>query len=105
MKTHVRTVSIDAYRKHIESGKALSQWMRVYELLKSGPHTRNQIAATVRIPLQSVCGRCKELLDSNLIRESLCRVTCPVTGEEAHTLKAVAPEHVKQVDMFEREAA
>lgn len=105
MKTNVRRVSIDAYRKHIESGKALSQWMRLYQLLLTRPYTRNEAARVLRIPLQSICGRTAELKAAGLVRESLCRVTCPVTGEEAHTLKAVAPEHVNQVDMFEARAA
>jgi len=101
MKTHVRTVSIDSYRKHIESGKCLAQWMRVLQYIEQHPNvTRAQIEKALDMRITSVCGRVAELKASKLIRESLCRVTCPITGEEAHTLKAVAPEHVNQQDLF-----
>lgn len=106
MKTNVRRVSVDMYRKHIESGKALPQVWRVYEFIRDNPNvTRAQIEKSLNVRISSVTGRVSELRASGLIRESLVRVTCPVTGEEAHTLKAVAPEHVNQVDMFERAAA
>lgn len=79
-----RAISIEAYDKHHASGKALTQWMKIYDYLRLVDGlTRNEIAAQTQIPITSVCGRVKELLDAGMVYEGPRRV-CNVTGSEAH---------------------
>jgi len=79
-----RAISIEAYRRHIDSGKALTQWVRIYRTLKHyGPKTRAELEQCTGFRISSVCGRVKELLDAGMLEE-LSRRECSVTGEQAH---------------------
>jgi hypothetical protein len=81
----VRAISREAYIKHLESGKALTQWQKIYNYLcaNGGAFTRAEIAEVTGIRLSSVCGRVNELLRANMIAE-FERRRCDVTGEPAH---------------------
>lgn len=101
MKTNVRAISIEAYHRHIQSGKALPQWCRILDYIKRHPNvTRAQLEKALGMRISSVCGRVNELKAATLVRESLNRITCPVTGEEAHTLRLATREEREQMDMF-----
>ncbi|SES12028.1 hypothetical protein SAMN04487958_107175 [Vreelandella subterranea] len=62
-----REVSAEAFHDHRHSGKQSASRQRVLEALTAGPMTRNQLAGRTALPLSSVCGRCRELLDADLI--------------------------------------
>ena len=80
----VRGISIEAYERHIESGKQLTQWQKIYAFLEEHrPLTRSELSERVGIRLSSVCGRVNELLQAGLIEEYERR-RCSVTKEPAH---------------------
>ena len=80
----VRGISIEAYYKHRESGKAMSQWAAIYDyLVLRLPLTRSEISARTGIRLSSVCGRVNELIKAGLLEESPRR-DCRITNEPAH---------------------
>jgi predicted transcriptional regulator len=84
----VRAISIEAYDKHIATGRRESQWMRIYRYISEDdttPRTRSELSAYIGIRLSSVCGRVNELIKANMIKE-LGRRKCRVTKEPAHTL-------------------
>ncbi|MBZ5489165.1 DUF742 domain-containing protein [Halomonas aquamarina] len=62
-----REVSAEAFREIRKSGKANAYQRRILEELTAGPMTRNQLAARLQRPLSSICGRCTELLDADLV--------------------------------------
>lgn len=83
-----RAVSRAAYRAHVRSGKALSQWMRVLAAIEAHPGiTRAELERETGIRINAICGRVAELVDAALVAEGERR-TCGVTGEEAHGLRA-----------------
>ncbi|MBS3670175.1 hypothetical protein [Vreelandella boliviensis] len=62
-----REVSAEAYHDHRRSGRVCASQQRVLDALTAGPMTRNQIAGRAALPLSSVCARCRELLDADLL--------------------------------------
>ena len=87
-----RAISIEAYEKHIASGKRDVQWVKIYTRLSYGvPLTRSELSEILRMRMSSVCGRVHELIQANMIEE-LPRRTCSITKEPAHPLQ------IKQVD-------
>ena len=62
-----REVSAEAFHDHRKSGRLCASQNAVLEALTAGPMTRNQLAGRAALPLSSVCGRCRELLDADLI--------------------------------------
>lgn len=62
-----REVSAEAFRDHRKSGRLCASQSAVLEALTAGPMTRNQLAGRAGLPLSSVCGRCRELLDADLV--------------------------------------
>lgn len=62
-----REVSAEAFRDHVRSGRVCASQQRVLDALTAGPMTRNQIAGRAALPLSSVCARCRELLDADLL--------------------------------------
>ena len=53
-----------------EDGTARTLRGRVYLAIKATPErTRNELSRTLNIPINSICGRVKELLDSKAIVE------------------------------------
>ncbi|MDP4557929.1 hypothetical protein Q9247_09560 [Halomonas meridiana] len=60
-------VKAEAFREHRRSGRLCASQNAVLEALTAGPMTRNQIAGRAGIALSSACGRCRELLDADLI--------------------------------------
>ncbi|MGO3056956.1 MAG: hypothetical protein ACTID3_08500 [Halomonas sp.] len=62
-----REVSAEAFSTHRRCGKLNASRSLVLSSLASGPRTRNQLAAITGLPLASICGRCRELLDLGLI--------------------------------------
>ena len=82
-----RAISIEAYEKHIESGKQATQWMYIYAYLgQKLPLTRSELSEQLNMRMSSVCGRVHELIKANMIEE-LPRRKCSVTKEPAHPLK------------------
>ena len=57
-----------AFSDHRRSGKLIgSRGLVTAALVSHGPMTRNQIADATGLPLASICGRCRELLDLDYI--------------------------------------
>lgn len=57
-----------AFSQHRRSGQMCRSRTRVLlQLALHGPATRNQIADAENLPLSSICGRCRELLDQGYI--------------------------------------
>lgn len=84
----MRETSLAALHEHAVSGALLTQKMSILEFLKiNGPHTRQQIADVLEEPVPSVCGRIRELLDSELVQETK-RVKNP-SGKSAYLVEAV----------------
>jgi len=81
----VRGISIEAYYRHMDSGKALNQWQRIYyELIITGRKlTRAELAEYMHIRMSSVCGRVHELMRAGLLVE-YPRRSCGITHEQAH---------------------
>ena len=63
-------VKAEAFHDHRRSGRLCASQNAVLEALTAGPMTRNQIAGRAGIALSSACGRCRELLDADLITVS-----------------------------------
>lgn len=86
-----KPISIEAYRKHIDSGKAHAQWVRIYVLLRfyfppgyeQIRRTRSELSDYTGIRLSSVCGRVNELIQAGLLTE-YPRRNCQITNEPAH---------------------
>ena len=80
-----RSISLEAYRRHIDSGKQLTQWQQILKILRQNQMTwtRAELEKHAGMRISSVCGRVKELLDAGLIEEH-DRRKCSVTGEPAH---------------------
>lgn len=84
----VRAISVEAYAKHIDSGKQATQWMKIFAFIEGRkPLTRSEISEMMGIRMSSVCGRINELLKANMIVEGPRR-QCEITGEPAHTLES-----------------
>jgi predicted transcriptional regulator len=84
----VRSISIEAYNRHIESGKRWTQWMKIYRYLyDSWPmrYTRSEISDKTGMRLSSVCGRVNELIKAGMLEEG-GRHECRITKEQAHTV-------------------
>lgn len=57
-----------AFSEHRRSGRLKATQGAVLAALSSkGPLTRNQLAEATGLPLSSICGRCRELLDMDYI--------------------------------------
>ena len=57
-----------AFSDHRRSGKlCASRSLVTASLVSKGPMTRNQLADATGLPLASICGRCRELLDMDYI--------------------------------------
>ncbi|KIN13467.1 MULTISPECIES: MarR family winged helix-turn-helix transcriptional regulator [Halomonadaceae] len=57
-----------AFSDHRRSGKlSASRGLVTASLVSKGPMTRNQLADATGLPLASICGRCRELLDMDYI--------------------------------------
>jgi len=85
----VRSISLEAYKRHIASGKQETQWMKIFAFMEDRtPMTRSEISEITGMRMSSVCGRVHELLEAGLIREG-DRRQCNITGEPAHTLEPV----------------
>lgn len=81
----VQQTSINAYNEDVRSGKIPTQRKRILEIIKRyGPLTRREIQEKTKkigyinggmsvieeIPMTSVCGRVRCLIDSNLVHVS-----------------------------------
>ncbi|MCP1312999.1 MULTISPECIES: hypothetical protein [unclassified Halomonas] len=56
-----------AFTDHRRSGQLSQSRRRVINALAGGAKTRNQLAECTGLPLASICGRCRELLDLDYI--------------------------------------
>lgn len=81
--------SKDAYQRHRDSGKALTQAQRVLAFIRENPRcSRADIAAGTGIRLASVCGRVNELLEAKDVREQGVKTDMD-TGMRVNTLEAM----------------
>lgn len=63
-----REVSREGYDDVNRSGRANRQQRAVMnDVITNGPSTRHQIAERVDLPVSTICGRCKELLDAGAL--------------------------------------
>lgn len=88
-----------AFSQHRRSGKlSRSRTVVMTALLQAGAATRQQLAERVKLPVSSVCGRCKELLDmgyldvAGLSADSPARQMLALTHEGVDALNAMADE-------------
>ena len=86
----LRDSSRDAFHDHKAAGKLGKQQQAIYSFLTLNAHqdyTRGELAAAMGLPVASICGRCRELLDIKVISEK-GRRECAVTGKSAHSVRA-----------------
>ncbi len=97
----VRSISIEAYKRHIGSGKQATQWMKIFAFMEGRrPLTRSEISEYIGIRMSSVCGRVNELVGARLLME-YGRRKCEITGESAHTLvSAIRTPDTNQQTLF-----
>ena len=97
MSSNVQQTSITAYNEDVKSGKIPSQRRRIEIIIRQqGPLTRREIKnwsdflsldrGLPYIPMSSVCGRVRALIDSDLIHVSDHKL-CPTTGKKVQVLK------------------
>lgn len=99
-----RAISIRYYHEHVRSGKALTQWMRLYRAIKDQPLvTRAQLEYLTHIRLTSVCGRVRELIDAGLIGE-VEGIRCPITGNMVSGLRPISQPAQQSLPGIERES-
>lgn len=89
----IKQTSWSAYQDILRGGVAKTQAEKVLQTLnyQSGM-TRSELAQATNYGINSVCGRVKELLDSDVIYVSGTR-TCKVTGKLVEELKVVEYEN------------
>ena len=105
----VQQTSITAYNEDVRSGKIPSQRKRIEEIIKIfGPISRREIREKCRIeqfwkypdiPMTSVCGRVRCLLDSDLIHVCDTKID-PTTGKTVQIL-AYGPEQKLNGNQYE----
>ena len=85
----MRSTSRDGLADHKETGKLGKQQQAVFSVLTltGMAFTRAELAQRTGIRLSAICGRSRELLDLQLIKEGPRR-QCSVTGKNAHVLEA-----------------
>jgi len=90
----VRKNSRDAYAAIADRLPACRK--RVYETIaKGGRLTRQEVSEVSGMPINTVCGRVRELLETNLVREEGSSVV--VNGHRRALLEVVPPEEVSAV--------
>lgn len=86
----VKQTSWEAYQDITRGGVAKTQAQKVFQTLQFTPGaTRNELASHMNLPINAVCGRVKELLDSEVIYVSGVG-TCSVSGRNVEQLKVVS---------------
>lgn len=79
-----------AFSQHRRSGKlSRSRTVVMTALLQAGPATRQQLAERVKLPVSSVCGRCRELLDMGYIEVAGLSADSPARQVLALTTEGV----------------
>lgn len=98
-----RQCSRDHYRQLVVSGDAITKRDQLYVfMLRHQNHTRSELAQAIGWPINSICGRVKELIDDGAVLESGKRRECRVTGNQVHYLEALPADEMHQADMFRR---
>lgn len=84
----VKTTSLIAFIGIQSDGTARTLRGKVYNAIAANPgKTRQELSFLTRIPINSLCGRTRELLDAGVLYEN-APVSCSMTGNMA------APLHV-----------
>lgn len=86
----VADTSREAYQEIKTNGKKVTGQQRVIAFLSKSndSFTRAEIATYSGLPLSTVCGRVRELIDSGLIEEPLNgRRKCSIRGTKAKTVQ------------------
>lgn len=89
-----------AISEHRRSGRLKATQGAVMAALTSkGPMTRNQLSETTGLPVSSICGRCRELLDMDYIEVAGMSANSPARQVLGMTAggKALAVEAAKRV--------
>lgn len=93
-----RMTSVEAYSEMVDSGKRDTQKAIVLNgVIDNGPVTRNELAVILQLPVASVCGRVKEMLDDRLIKDDSTR-ECAITGKVVHILEPINDTDAGRVD-------
>ena len=83
----IKETSFFAYQELKQSGKALSQKLKVFFYIKDNPNvSRSQIARALNIGINAVCGRVNKLLEEGHI-EVVEISPCPITGKSVEKLR------------------
>jgi chromosome segregation and condensation protein ScpB len=86
--SRVAETSIKAYWEE-KIGRRLGQ--QAAEVLDAvyvfGPCTRSELSRRTAIPINAICGRVRELLDAELLKESGSPTRDPVTGKLVKVLQ------------------
>ena len=83
----IKETSFFAYQDLKQSGKVLSQKLKVFFYIKDNPNvSRNQIAKALNIGINAVCGRVNELLEKGHIEVAEIS-PCPITGKNVEKLR------------------
>jgi len=92
----MKQTSLEAYRDLCESGKGKTQRVKILGMILNHPDmTRTELSRAMNIPINAVCGRVNELLESNLLEEGERR-PCRFTGKSAFPLKPVEPKEYQE---------
>lgn len=82
----VADTSLDAYRAHTARDLTEGQ-ARVMAYIRPGvDFTRSEIAQSIGMPLQSVCGRANELVEAKKLEHGPRR-NCSITGNGANPVR------------------
>ena len=85
----VKSTSWAAYQDILRGGVAKTQAQKVFQTLQFMPNaTRAELAQATGMKINVICGRVKELLDTEVIYVSEV-APCPVSGRKCEKLKVV----------------
>lgn len=87
----VKPTSWQAYQEVLRGGIADTQAKKVLQAIHYKPMTRSELSAALGISINAICGRVKELLDSEVIYVSDTR-SCRITGRKAEQLETIKYE-------------
>ena len=83
----IKETSFFAYQDLKQSGKVLSQKLKVFFYIKDNPNvSRTQIAKGLNIGINAVCGRVNKLLEEGHIEVAEIS-PCPITGKKVEKLR------------------
>jgi len=92
----IRNTSLAAYIEENDSGKAAKDRCKLLRKINQQPGvTRKQLSETTGMPINVVCPRIRELLDSNTLKEDGC-TRDPISRRSANLLYLNLPAHMNR---------